>query len=183
MGHVLRLAVILLAGLGRAAALDPAPGATPAPVKAEPAAPADATAPGKPEARPAGRQGRASASGFRAGQVWSFKARSGERGATLTVLLVERLPGIGEVVHFRLDGLHVRSPENPGGFADSIDHLPINGEALARSVTTLVRDEEPLPDFMDDVRAWRRLVATRRAGVYNMTVAEIVEFIEQKLNR
>lgn len=174
-------AVFILAGTGWAVALDPAPAGPPVPAGTEPAAPNAAVE--KAASPRAGPEASVTEATFRAGQVWQYRSRPAEEGAILTVLLVERDPKIGQIVHFRLDGLHLRSPENPGGYADSIDHLPMSGAALARSVTTLVRDSEPLPDFQDDLRAWRRLVAAHRAGVYNMTVAEIVAAIEVKLNR
>lgn len=178
-----RLAAIILTGMGWAAALDPAPARAPEPAAAEASPPTSAAPEAVSETSPATPQPHVSPLGFRAGQVWKFKARPGEEGATVTVLLVELAPRIGVIVHVRLAGLHVRSPENEGGVADDIGYLPISGTALAQSVTTLVRESEPLPDFGYDLREWRRLAAAGRVGVYNMTVAKVIEAIERKLNR
>lgn len=183
MGHWRRLAAIILAGVGWAAALDPTPTRAPEPALAEASSPTSASPEAVSETPPATPEPHVSPLGFRAGQVWKFKARPGEEGATVTVLLVELAPKIGVLVHIRIDGLRVRSPENEGGMADGIGHLPIRGVALARSITTLVRESEPLPDFEHDLREWRRLAAAGRVGVYSMPVAEVIEAIEQKLNR
>ena len=181
MGRHRQLAVVVLAGLAWVAALVPTPASAAEPAAGEPTAPSDASPQEGRESSAAQPEASVSAADFHAGQVWRFKTRPVEKGATLTVLLVETLPKVGVTVHFRLDFLHLRDPGSPSGFADSIDHLPISGAALARSVTTLVRDSAPLPDFRDDLETWRRLAAAGKVGVYNMTVAQVIGTIERKV--
>jgi hypothetical protein len=167
MRHCRRLVAFALASVGWAMALDPAPAGAPGPGA---------------DVSPLAAPGPVSATAFHPGQVWKFRTRPGEENATLTVLFVERTK-LGIFVHLRLDGLHVRDPEAPDRFADAMEFVSITGAVLARSVTSMVRDSAPLPDFKEAHKEWRRLFASGRVGIFNATVAELIAGIEQRVNR
>jgi hypothetical protein len=43
-------------------------------------------------------------------------------------------------------------------------------------------DETPLPPFLEGYRQWRTAFDNRRAGVFTLPVAEVVEAIESSMN-
>jgi len=116
---------------------------------------------------------------FHVGERWNYRARPGEETSTLTVLKIESLPKSGVVVHVSVDGLHLKSPKAPTGMTDNIGHLPFAEAALDRSVTTLAAVSVALPDYEAGYDEWRRA----KGGVFTITVAEAVAFVEDALNR
>jgi hypothetical protein len=46
---------------------------------------------------------------YSAGQIWGYKTRPGESDSTVTILRVETLPKIGEIVHLRIDEIRLRN--------------------------------------------------------------------------
>lgn len=120
---------------------------------------------------------------YRAGQVWKFKPRPGEDGATLTVVRVESSKDLGVIVHVSVKGVHIRNPRAPGGFSDTLQHGPFSEAAIAKSVTTLVGETKTLPAYEAGYREWRKAFDARKAGVFSITVAEAVGFMESAINR
>ena len=119
---------------------------------------------------------------YQVGQIWSYKTRPQEPQATLTVVKVESHPKLGTVVHVSLQGLQMKNPQAPGGYSDTLSHLPMSVEALNKSVIKLLREQEPLPDFQDGYKEWRRAFDKGEAGIFTVTVAEAVGFAETAIN-
>lgn len=120
---------------------------------------------------------------YRVGQVWKFKPRPGEDGSTLTVVRVESSKDRGVIVHVSVEGVHIKNPRAPGGFSDTLQHAPFSEEAIARSVTTLVGETKTLPSHEEGYRQWRKAFDAGKAGVFSITVAEAVGFMESAINR
>jgi hypothetical protein len=111
---------------------------------------------------------------FRAGQKWAYQTRHGEEGSTLTVLKVEPDPKLGEIVHIAIDGIKIKAPQ---GVRTHLEHTPISAKALEGSVTRVVVEKVPLPDFAEGYAQWK----AARGGVFTIGVAKIVDAIEQSL--
>jgi hypothetical protein len=109
---------------------------------------------------------------FRPGQVWTFHLDSGEPAATLTVLKVETLEKVGEVVHISVSAVRV-----PGGVT-SIGHLPMSRDALDRSVLELVRTEKK-PADLGGYESWK----SAKGGVFTTSVSEAMSFVRQAIER
>ncbi len=111
----------------------------------------------------------ATASRYKPGQVWSLRAPS-DSGAVLTILRVEANPKIGTIVHVALSGLSL--PNGPGNM--TIQHLPFSEHGLDKSVLSLLRENEPLPDFHEGYEHWRQAFDAGRGGIW-VDVGEGIE--------
>lgn len=115
---------------------------------------------------------------FKPGQVWRYQTRDVEPHSTLTICKTEYDSPLGDVVHIAVNGLRIRNPRTtvPG---ETIGHLPITAEALARSVTECIGLTEALPDFEEGYQIWRQ----DRGGVFTISVARCAAFIENTLKQ
>ena len=59
-----------------------------------------------------------------AGQVWSYATRPGEEASRIVICRVETDPKLGEMVHIHVRGLRFKNKHVPGGFSDTIGHMP-----------------------------------------------------------
>ena len=111
------------------------------------------------------------ASKFRAGQVWAFKTPPNQPNAKLTVLRVESGGKLGTIVHIAL------SDVSYGNGQTQIQHLPFAESAVEQSVTVLVRESGPVPDFAEGYQQWRQAFDAGKGGVFTVTVAEAFEAV------
>jgi hypothetical protein len=109
---------------------------------------------------------------FHPGQVWQYKARTGEEKSVLTILRVESLPK-GIIIHIRVDGVRLRNCTG-GPEPDKFEHMPFAREAIERSVTKLLHENAEIPDFKAGYDDWRSACG----GVYTISVAEAVKVAE-----
>jgi hypothetical protein len=112
---------------------------------------------------------------FKVGQVWKYKTRPGEEASTLVILKVETAPGWSTVVHVGVVGVKIASPQ---GIKDNISHLPFDEAAVKASVTSKISDNGKLTDFHEGYDLWRE----DKGGVFTVSVAEAVSFVEKALN-
>ncbi|MGA7155924.1 MAG: hypothetical protein WBY53_03710 [Acidobacteriaceae bacterium] len=105
---------------------------------------------------------------FAPGQVWSFRSRDFEPDATVTILKIESLPKIGEIVHVKIDGIRLRNCSG-GPEPTSIEHAPFTRDAIERSAIKLLRTGA-VPAFEDGYNYWK----DHCGGVYTIPVSEMV---------
>jgi hypothetical protein len=120
---------------------------------------------------------------FHVGERWSYRTRPGEEKSLLTIVKVESSPRLGIIVHISLDGLRVKSAHAPSGFSETISHMPFAETSIEKSVTTLTATSVPLPAFEEGYTEWRRAFEAGKGGIFMITVAEGVGFIETVLNK
>ena len=114
---------------------------------------------------------------YKPGQVWSYKTRAGEVDSTATVCRVDSF-GMGDVtIHVFFDGIQILSAS--GKAYTEVTHAPISKEAMDRSVTQLIRDGVPLPDYEGAYKVW---LNEDGAGVFCITLAEILDVLEITVN-
>jgi hypothetical protein len=106
---------------------------------------------------------------FAPGQVWSYKARSGEESSTVTILRIEKTPKLGTIVHIRIDGIHLKNCTG-GASPRLIEHAPFTRAALDASVTTEVGSVSKLPDYDAGYQDW----LSHCDGVYTIPVDRMV---------
>lgn len=116
---------------------------------------------------------------FKAGQVWSYQTRSSEEKSTIRILKVENYEEAGTVIHIALDNLHIKDSE--GKEHNYISHLPFSKEALSKSVLTMIKENEPLPDFQDGYETWKSAFDAGKAGIWSLTVSEALKYMEEAL--
>jgi len=113
------------------------------------------------------------------GQVWAYRTRPGDQGSTLTIGRLEESAVAGRVVHISVSDVHIKNPRIAGGYSTQLPHAPFSETAIEQSVTELVGKASPPPDFEAGYQQWQQA----RGGVFTISVAEAVDFVEQRLNR
>ena len=114
---------------------------------------------------------------FRPGQIWGYRTRAGEDASTLTILRIETLPKVGEIVHVRIDGVQFKNCAG-GTVPNEIAHAPFSRAAIEKSVTTLRSHLHDLPEYEQGYESWR----SHCGGVYTIGVAEMVDVDDQTFN-
>jgi hypothetical protein len=115
---------------------------------------------------------------FAPGQIWRYKTRDVEPFSTLVICYIEPHPQLGRTIHISLNNLRIRNPKHPNQFSEVLAHTPIAEGALRASVTQLVQQNAPLPDWQDGYRTWQ----ANNGGVFTLPVSEIVNVVEGSLN-
>ena len=115
---------------------------------------------------------------FTEGQVWRYRTRAGEEDSRLVIGKVDTAPGIGVTVHVKLTRLRLRSPAAPDVVQTELAHAPIAETYMAASVTALTDETADLEGFREGYEIWLRLFVQGEAGVFTITPAEVVDYVE-----
>jgi len=118
---------------------------------------------------------------YKVGQEWKYKTRKGEENSTLKILKIEEYPKTGKIIHISISGLKVVSPDSKDGFANELTHIPITEEALDESVTELKNEKIKLPNKIEGYDYWKKEFDEGTAGVFSISVVEIVESMEEAI--
>jgi hypothetical protein len=113
---------------------------------------------------------------YRPGQVWDYKTRPSEPLSTLTILKISRMPSGATIVHIAIDDVHL-TERNGEEIAHTITHTPVSPEVLDRSVTKLVNESGPIPDFTAGYADWKKESGCAFNGD-GYTVAKVVTVME-----
>lgn len=105
------------------------------------------------------------------GDIWSYHTRPGESASTLTILKIEQYPDLGQVVHIRIDGIHLVNPLK-GNQISAIPHLPFRASAVQQSVTQRVGHAEQIADFSEGYTVWKTAYEAGKAGAFKTSVAQ-----------
>lgn len=105
-----------------------------------------------------------------------------KENSVLTILKVEKYDTVGIVIHISIDALISRNTSDAIHYHPSIGHLPLSKEALLHSVTTLISEDNPLPDFNEGYTMWREAFDNNKGGIFSITVCEIANYIEDTIN-
>lgn len=119
---------------------------------------------------------------FEEGQVWTYKTRDNEKESVLTILKVEPFDEIDEVIHVYVNGLKIVNPEEPNNPHVDISHMPFSRDAVRSCVISQVGYAE-IPDFSEGYDYWKSEVENGNAGVFTISVAEAVEYMEETINK
>ena len=119
---------------------------------------------------------------FAAGQVWKYNHRTGEDDSRITIVKVDEEPDYGSIVHVYISDLAIPNESAPDGITNFICHMPFVAGAVASSVVELESDSADMPDFEDGYRLWREAFEQEEAGVFEVSVAEGVDFVQQTLS-
>ena len=109
------------------------------------------------------------------GKLWEYKTRPGETGSTLTIVKVDRDPKLGDIFHISIVGVRIKGLQ---GVLTELPHAPVARETLDKSVTKLSKANISFPDFRPGYAEWISV----KGGVFNVTVAEIVSFVEKAVS-
>jgi hypothetical protein len=120
---------------------------------------------------------------FKEGQVWSYRTRATERGSTLLINKVEPDGKGGFIFHISITGLSLKNDRAPGGVTHELPHLPVSSQTLNSSVVKLMGSAPPNAGYRDGYATWRQAFEAGRAGVFTISVAEIVAHIEKTIQK
>ncbi len=119
---------------------------------------------------------------FVPGQVWRYRTRPGEEGSRVHVARVEAGPDGGIVVHVKVTGVVVPRPGRPDPGPEDVYHLPMAEAALRASVLELTADPLDIDGFVAGYRSWTERADAGEAMVFDLTVAEVLQMIEARMN-
>lgn len=116
---------------------------------------------------------------FQAGQRWTYRTRPGEEASRALILRIDEHAG-ERIFSVRLDDLHITNPASPDGVTRAIGHLPISEEKWQSSALELVETLSQVPEEPGYAQ-WKAAFDRGEAGVFTLTLAEIVEGMQQAL--
>ena len=119
---------------------------------------------------------------FKVGQIWNYETRKGEENSKIEILKVEKYKKDGIIIHIYVNGLKVRIPNKSSGISDEIGHLPLSKDAVLKSVTTLVSENNELPDFMEGYKNWKNAFDNNTGGIFSISVKEAVQYVEETMS-
>lgn len=120
---------------------------------------------------------------YSVGQVWSYRTRAGEEDSTLLINQIEKTKKFGNVYHISLKAVKVRNDSAPGGFSRELPHFPVSEETLKKSLVQVVGKSALHPGYREGYKTWKAAFDEGQAGVFTISVSEIVEFIENAINQ
>lgn len=119
---------------------------------------------------------------FKVGQIWNYETRKGEENSKIEILKVEKYEKEGIVIHIYVNGLKIQNPNTPSGISEDVGHLPFSKAAIEKSVTTLVSENNELPDFMEGYKNWKNAFDNNTGGVFSISVKEAVQYVEESMS-
>lgn len=125
----------------------------------------------------------AMAASFEVGQVWSYRTRPGEDASRLYIARIDRDLSAKAIFHLYIDGLTLKNPLVEGEVQDHLPHVPVSRETLEASVIALQAENVLPPDISEGYVLWREAFEQGRAGVFTLSVQEIVQYIEDAFNK
>ncbi len=120
-------------------------------------------------------------SGYAIGQVWEYKTREKEELSRLYIVHIDEDEQIGKIYHIFVDGLLIKNPHINGGFQDNLPHAPVDQTTLELSLTRLINTTKELPDISDGYAVWREAFDSGHGGVFNISISQIIDYIEQAI--
>jgi hypothetical protein len=127
--------------------------------------------------------GMAKASDYTEGQVWSYKTRPGEEQSTVLINKIETHEKLGKIFHISVSKVKVKNRQVEGGITTDLPHFPVSEETLKKSVTRLIGKQTQNPNYIEGYKTWKAAFDAGKAGIFTISVAEIVGFIEEAINK
>lgn len=121
----------------------------------------------------------ASASNYAIGQVWEYKTREGETGSRLYIVHIDEHEKLGKIYHVFVDGVAIKNPHIEGGIQDVLPHAPVDEKTLELSLIKMSGTTKQLPDISEGYSVWKEAFDSGDGGVFNISVSQIIEYIEQ----
>jgi hypothetical protein len=127
--------------------------------------------------------GTSSARDYAAGQVWTYHVKPGDEGSTLQINKIEQDPKLGAIFHISVFGLRISNPRVAGGILTELPHLPVSQETLDKSVESLIKAPVRPVEYEEGYAHWKRAFDAGHAGIYTISVAEIVALAETTMSK
>ena len=106
----------------------------------------------------------ASSPQFRIGQARRYQTRPGEGASRAIIGRIERIEGIGRVVHVKLTDVKLMSSAAPGSVATIVFHVPVREDWFAASLVELTPEHGDLEGFAEGYGKWLAAYRKGEAG-------------------
>ena len=118
---------------------------------------------------------------YAVGQRWRCRGRGARETPVLTINRIDPHPLGGEILHVSVSEARIRHPGLPAGVITTFAHLPIIGQVLERSGAEWVGQGAIDPAYLDGYGEWKQAFDAGQAGSYGISLAEILDLIEDML--
>jgi hypothetical protein len=96
---------------------------------------------------------------------------------------VETHEKLGKIFHISVEGVRVANRRHPSGVTTELPHFPVSEETLKKSLVKLNGKQAPNPNYIEGYKTWRSAFDAGEAGIFTISVSEIVGFIEVTINK
>lgn len=114
---------------------------------------------------------------FEVGQVWNYQTREGDENSTLQIIKIDNFEGKETFIHIAIEGLDINIDGNK---LKNVGHLPLAIKSVQESVTNLVKESTAVSD-LEGYNQWKEAFEAGQAGVFTITVKEVVAFLEKSM--
>ncbi|OWR13812.1 hypothetical protein CDW55_05550 [Chryseobacterium sp. VAUSW3] len=114
---------------------------------------------------------------YKVGQEWHYHTCPGEEESTVKITKIEYYTAVGCIIHIAILNVNIQNPQHPNGLKEIL-HIPIAEAALRKSTTQLKDDRCELPDYEFGFVHWKNLYDEEKAGYFDTSVDEIVNYLE-----
>ena len=123
------------------------------------------------------------AESYEAGQLWHYHTRPGEEASRVLINLIEPHDKLGKMIHISVLDVNVKNPHTASGMTHELPHFPVSEETLQKSLTTLAGRRDILADYREGYEVWKEAFDAGKAGIFTISVAEIVDVVERAANQ
>jgi hypothetical protein len=113
------------------------------------------------------------------GQAWTYRTRPGEEASRVMIRRVDIEPEDGEVFHVSILDVKLRNHKVPGGSQPAMHHAAVLRGTLDASLLQADGDADTDETWLNGYDVWRQAYDNGDAGVFDLTVAEILGYIEK----
>jgi hypothetical protein len=118
---------------------------------------------------------------FKPGQVWTFKGRPQDGDTHLGILAVTEHEKLGTICSIAITNVTIRNPHVENGVQEMLPHAPVVASVVEAAVGQLVAEDGPTsddPEFNEAFNQWLEPFEEGKAGVFTISVVEILDLIE-----
>ena len=121
---------------------------------------------------------------YHEGQIWQYDTRKGEENSLVYIVKIDNEERYGSIYHVYADNLFISNPYVESGMQSELFHVPVDEKTLIQSLTKLVKENNnSMPDISDGYSTWREAFDKGEAGVFNISLKNIIQIIEDASNR
>jgi hypothetical protein len=112
------------------------------------------------------------------GQAWSYRARPGEETSRVAIRRIDQEPEDGEVFHISILGVKLRNHRVPGGMQPAMNHAAVSRTTLDASLLSAEGATDADEHWRDGYAVWRQAYDAGDAGIFDLSIPEILGYIE-----
>lgn len=112
------------------------------------------------------------------GQAWTYRTRPGEEASRVAIRRIGAEPDDGPVFHISILDVNLRNHRLEGGRQHAMHHAAVSRATLDKSLLACEGPARADDRWRGGYDVWRQAYDNGDAGVFDLTVAEILGYIE-----